>query len=84
MLMKSRARLFTRATLALLFFCAMFLAVLTTTGMATPDRHRDRCKRRCEDVYDRRKRECKRRGRDRHRCEEEAKRERDECKDRCR
>ena len=83
--MKSRARLFTRTTLAFLFFCALFLAVSTTTGMATPDKHRDRCKRQCEDVYDRRKRECKRlRGREKHRCEQEAKDERKLCKDRCR
>ena len=82
--MNSRATVFARVTLAILFFCGFVLALSSTSGVAAPDRHRDRCKRRCEEEYDRRKRECRRRGRDRHRCEDEAKRERNECKDRCR
>jgi hypothetical protein len=82
--MKTRASLFTRVTLAFLFFCGLFLAVSSTSGVAAADRHRDRCKRHCEDAYNRRKSECRHRGRDKHRCEEEAKRERDDCKDRCR
>jgi len=83
--MTSRGRIFTRVTLAILFFCALFVSVLSTSGIAAPDRHRDHCKRRCEESYNRRKWECKRlRGRDRHRCEDEAKRERNSCKDGCR
>jgi hypothetical protein len=74
-----------RATLAILFFCALFVSVLSTSGTAAPDRQRDRCKRRCEERYDRRKQECKGfRGREKHRCEDEAKRERKFCKDGCR
>ncbi len=82
--MKSRANVFMRVTLAIVFFCGLFLAVSSISGLAAPDRRRDRCKRRCEDVYKVRKFECKRFRGDRHRCEQEAKRERNNCKDRCR
>ena len=83
--MKSRASVLTRVTLAILFFCGLFLAASSITGVAAPDRQRDRCKKRCEEVYKVRKLECKRfRGRERHRCEDEAKRDRNDCKDRCR
>lgn len=85
--MKSKATVFMRVTLAILFFCGVFLALTSTSSVAAPDRRSDRCKKRCEETYNRRKWECKRlRGRDRerHRCEEEAKRERNNCKDRCR
>ena len=83
--MKSRASIFTRVTLAIVFFCGLLLAVSSITGAAAPDKRRDRCKRRCEEVFKARKFECKRfRGRERHRCEDEAKRERNNCKDRCR
>ena len=83
--MKSSTNVFARVTLAIVFFFGLFLAVCSTSGVAAPDRQRDRCKRRCDETYKSRKYECKRlRGRERHRCEEEAKRERNDCKDRCR
>ncbi len=82
--MTSNSRVFKRVTLAILFFCALFVSALSTSGVAAPDRHKDRCKRRCEERYDRRKWECKRlRGGAKHRCEDEAKRERNNCKDAC-
>ena len=83
--MTARGRLFMRVTVAILFFCALLVSALSTSGTAAPDRQRDRCKRRCEERYDQRKRECKSfRGREKHRCEDEAKRERKFCKDGCR
>ena len=83
--MKSRARIFPRVIFALLFLVIMFVSTASTPGVRAADRQRDRCKRRCEEVYNRRKNECRReRGRERHRCEDEAKRERNNCKDRCR
>jgi hypothetical protein len=83
--MTMRVRFFTRLTFAILLFFALFVSVLSSSGVAAPDRHKDRCKRKCEERYDRRKWECKRlRGREKNRCEDEAKRERKDCKDGCR
>lgn len=82
--MKSRANLIVRVCFVVLFFVTMFGAASATGGVSAADRRSDRCKRRCEEVYDRRRDECRRfRGRERHRCEEEAKHDRNRCKDRC-
>jgi hypothetical protein len=82
--MKSRTS-FLQRTLAILFFCGMFLAVSGNSTAAVPDKHKDHCKDRCEERYDHRKHECKRyHGHAQDRCEREAKDERDSCKQRCR
>jgi len=83
--MKSRASVVIRVSFAVLFFMGMVAGVAGTAGVSAADRGRDRCKRRCEEEFKRRKYECKRfRGRERHRCEDDAKHDRDRCKDHCR
>jgi hypothetical protein len=83
--MNSRTSVWTRVIFVILLLAGMFVTTASNSGVSAADRGRDRCKRRCEEVYKGRKYECKRfRGRERHRCEEEAKRERNQCKDRCR
>lgn len=83
--MKSRAGFFIRITFIAIFFTGMFAGAATTAGVSAADKHKDHCKKRCEENYDRRKYECRRyHGNQRHRCEEDAKHDRDRCKDHCR
>jgi len=82
--MKSKTSVFIRMSFVVLFLLGMTLGA-SASRVSAADRHRDRCKRRCEEIYDRRKDECRRyRGRERHRCEDDAKHDRNRCKDRCR
>ncbi len=75
-----RSSLFLKTGMALLFCLSSFVTVSPASGAAG-----NRCKDRCNDIYHRRKDECRGlRKYEKRRCEDRAKRARDECRHRCR
>ena len=72
---------FLKVSLALLFCLSMFGTFGTTAHAAGANRCKDRCNR----VYNRRKDECRHLRRfEKRQCQDRAKAERDECRQRCR
>jgi hypothetical protein len=86
--MNSRANVFIRIALALLFCVGMFVTA-NSAALGQRDRHdrgrRARCERDCEERYRERKRDCNnRRGRDKNQCKRDADRDRRDCRENCR
>jgi hypothetical protein len=76
-----RTSVFLRLAMALLFCLSAFVTVSPASGAAAGNR----CKDRCNDVFHRRKEECRGLRRfEKRRCEDRAKDARDECRRRCR
>ena len=82
--MKSKAKLMLLLSLTLLFCLGVFVSA-TTLAAGQGGREREKCRRRCDERYNRRIRECRDvRGRERRACEERAEKERRECVRDCR